>query len=168
MSAIEIGRISRPHGVRGELRVRLFWPASDALGRVQQVELANSDGQRAMHRVVRARPAGDHWLLSLSGVGDRDGAERLVGCRVLVERDQLGPLGEGEYYLVDLVDCVVVGPEGLVGSVVDVHSYPTLDVMVIRRPDGTLLEQVVDEPWVVSVDLTERRVILSSLDGIVE
>jgi ribosomal 30S subunit maturation factor RimM len=68
--------------------------------------------------------------------------------------------------LVDLVGAQVFGPEGALGEVSAVTSHPTVDVIVIRLPDGRLVEQALSEPWLASVDVAARRIELSSLDGL--
>jgi 16S rRNA processing protein RimM len=90
----------------------------------------------------------------------------LHGATVSVARSVLPPLEPGEYYLIDLVGAKVVGPDGEVGEVTGIVSHPTVDVVVLRLNDGSSAEQPLSEPWLQSVDATERRIVLSSLDGL--
>jgi 16S rRNA processing protein RimM len=166
-SLVEIGRIARAHGVRGELRVALHWQGSDALSRVGEVVLSVDGRTLGTFEVRGARAADRAVLLSLAGVRDRDRAEALRGATVSVRRDALPPLGEGEYYLCDLVGASVVSPVGVVGEVVEVRVHPSVDALVVRAPDGTLLEQPIAEPWIASVDVDAKRVELRSTDGLV-
>jgi 16S rRNA processing protein RimM len=106
-------------------------------------------------------------LLRLSGVHDRDAAEALRGLTVCVPRERLPPPEEGEYYLCDLVGATVRTPSKIIGQVTEVRVHPSVDTLVIRAPDGKLLEQVIAEPWVQSVDIEAKVVELSSEDGLI-
>jgi 16S rRNA processing protein RimM len=118
-------------------------------------------------KVRGARAADRAVLLSLVGVDDRDAAEALRGSTVCVPRAALPPLADGEYYLCDLVGATVVAPQGVVGEVVEVRVHPSVDTLVLRTPDGVILEQPIADPWIESVDVGEMRVELTSTDGIV-
>jgi len=162
---LEVGRVSKAHGITGELRVVPHWESSDALGQVEEVWLTAS-GKRQSYVLERARAVPKGYLVKLRGVDDRNAAEALQGATVSVARSALSPLEPGEYYLVDLIGAKVLGPEGEIGEVTGITSHPTVDVIVVRLADGTSVEQPLSEPWLSSVDVAARQVILSSLDGL--
>ncbi|MBM4362028.1 MAG: 16S rRNA processing protein RimM [Deltaproteobacteria bacterium] len=163
---MEIGRVTRPHGVRGEVRVQLHWGPSDTLETVDRVELSR-DGVPLGSREIRgARRAERAYLVAFAGVGDRDAAEALRGASVSVARAELPPLGPGEYYLSDLLGATVRGPSGVIGEVVDLRVHPTVDSLVIRRPDGELVEQPLSEAFLESVDPLLPEVVLATEDGL--
>jgi 16S rRNA processing protein RimM len=85
---------------------------------------------------------------------------------VSVPRSVLPPLEPGEYYLIDLVGAKVIGPDGEVGEVSGIVSHPTVDVIVVRLPNGKSAEQPLSSPWLASVDVAAREVVLNSLDGL--
>ena len=162
---LEVGRVSKAHGILGELRIVPHWDGSDALAHAEQIWLT-LNGQRVSYELERARPVPRAFLAKLRGVDDRNAAEALHGATVSIARDLLPPLEPGEYYLADLVGAKVTGPEGEVGEVTAIASHPTVDVIVIRRADGSVVEQPLSEPWLTSVDAAARLVVLNSLDGL--
>lgn len=170
---LEIGVILRPHGLRGEVKVKLHYAESDTLYHVEQVLLESPRGQRSQRRVAAVRATGKGLLLRLDGVDDCDGAEALRGHRLLVQRSALPPLEPGEYYLADLVGCTVHlvasdASEGrVVGVVRQVRPDPSVDTLVIEGPEGRLLEQPIGDAWVASVDVGARRIELSTEDGLI-
>ena len=162
---LEIGRVSKAHGILGELRVVPHWEGSDALLHAEQIWLV-LNGHSAVHRIERARAVPRAYLVKLHGVDDRNAAEALHGATVSVRREVLPPLEPGEYYLADLVGAKLTGPDGEVGEVTAVVSHPTVDVVVVRLPDGKTVEQALSPPWLSHVDAAARVIVLLSLDGL--
>jgi len=168
LSALDVARVGRPHGLRGAIKVDLHWSASTSLFELDRLRLLLPSGQEREFDLESVTPAGKSLLVKLAGVDDRDAALALRGSRVLVERAALPALAEGEAYLVDLVGSEVVAPDGVVGEVVSVEVNPSVDSLVIRRPDGTLVEQALLPAFVARIDASARRIELSSRDGLIE
>ncbi len=165
---LELGFVARPHGVRGELKVKLHHENGTTLFEVGKVLLGLSGADPVEHELSSVRRAGKHVLVGLVGVESRDAAESWRGARVLVDRRWLPELEPGEYYLADLVGCTVTGPSGTLGVVEAVQTHPTLDSLVIRTPDGRALEQPLIDAWLERVDTAARLVVLSSEDGLID
>jgi 16S rRNA processing protein RimM len=165
---IHMGRIARAHGVTGELEIRPDWAESDGLLRAKEVVLESDSGALEVRAVRSSRRTPKGILMSLDGVTDRDAAEARRGYAVRVARDGLPKLGQGEYYLCDLVGANVDSPEGPVGRVVEVQMYPSVDALVIEAEDGERFEQPLLDDWVAQVDVAARRVTLASRDGLID
>lgn len=167
---ISIGLITRPHGVRGELRVRLHQADSTAFEEVDAVWLALPDavGEPRRIGIAAARYVDGGILCELEGVDDRDAAARLRGAEVLVQRADLAPLGAGEFYLGDLEGCAVVTRAGQPYGVVHaVQALGAHDTLVIHDGDVERLLPYVPQ-FVVEVDLEARRVVVDPPEGLPE
>src|SRR5207253_396987 len=81
MKKIEIGTVSKAHGVRGEVVVILHDAESTALEGVETVYVAG-----VARKVVQARNTGGAYLLAVEGLTDRDAAAALRGSVVEVDR----------------------------------------------------------------------------------
>jgi 16S rRNA processing protein RimM len=162
---LEVGRVSKAHGILGELRVTPHWEASDSLLHAEQIWLGSS-GRSVPYPIERVRAVPRAYLVKLRGIDGRNAAEGLHGLTVSVLRQALPPLEPGEYYLVDLVGARVLGPEGEVGRVTAVVSHPTVDVIVLELSDGRTVEQALSAPWLDRVDAARREIVLNSLDGL--
>jgi 16S rRNA processing protein RimM len=165
---IRIGRVTRAHGVSGELEVRPDWEHSDGLLEAREVVLESASGERELHVVQSSRRTPKGVLLSLASIVDRDAAEARRGFAVCVRREILPTLADGEYYLCDLVGASVDSPEGPVGRVVEVQMYPSVDAIVIEAADGARFEQPLLDEWIAHVEIDQRRVALVSRDGLIE
>jgi 16S rRNA processing protein RimM len=162
---LEVGRVSKAHGILGELRITPHWESSDSLAHVERIWLT-LNGHSVAYSVERARAVPRAYLVKLCGVDDRNAAEALHGATVSVAREALAPLEPGEYYLADLIGAQVIGPDAELGEVTAVVSHPTVDVIVIKLADGRTAEQALSAPWLASVDVAARTIVLSSLDGL--
>ncbi|NLV71218.1 MAG: ribosome maturation factor RimM [Actinobacteria bacterium] len=140
---IEVGRISRPHGVRGEVRVILdtdnperFTPGSVFRGRPARPGLVGSEAQVWLTvRTVR----GDEGfpIVAFNEFDDRDKAEGLRGYLLEVKSSQLPELEDDEYYPFDLMDLEVRDPEGNVtGRVSDLVDSPAHAILVVSCASG--------------------------------
>jgi 16S rRNA processing protein RimM len=164
---VAVGSIVKPHGVRGELRVRLYNAESDVLLQVDTVRLRRQ-GQPDAHVNIRtARPAsGGFLLIAFEGVDDRDAAEALRGVVLEVPRHALPPLDPGEFYVCDVIGAHAVLPDGTpIGTVVDFQSFPSTQVLVVEH-DGRRFDVPLVDDFVQSVDVDAKRVVISSLDGL--
>ncbi len=164
---LEIGVVVKPHGIRGELKVKLHFEGSDSLAAADSVLLRHPDGRVTSHAVESARASGKFALLILEGVAGRNQAEALREAVVLVQRSVLPPLEEGEYYLVDLVGCSVYLAGEVFGVIRAVRPDPSVDTLVIETTAGETVEQPLGDAWVGAVDVAARRVELLNDDGLI-
>ena len=131
---LEIARIGRAHGLRGEVHV---WPVTDRDERFQPGARATVGARELV--VAGARRQGDHWVVRFEGVDDRSAAEALNGGVLTAE--PLGPLPSGEYWVHELVGCSVVDQLGVERGVVEaVLEIPAHDLLVLD--DGALVPMV--------------------------
>ncbi|MBX3231726.1 MAG: 16S rRNA processing protein RimM [Labilithrix sp.] len=159
---VPLAEIARPHGVRGEVRLKLFNADSDVLLEQDEVLVRLPDGEEHEVSVDKARRADDAILMKLHSVDDRDRAEELRGAHVCVRRRDFPPLEEGEHYGVDLVGLEArLGGERL-GTITDVLTYPTVHVLSVT--DGAKVWEIpMTEDYVGEVDL-EGTVEVLTLD----
>ncbi len=161
---VVLGVVTRPHGVRGELRVHLHNPDSELLFERERVLVRTGDGEREVGiDAIRRGPKGA-VLLWLEGVRGREAAEALRGAELCIPRSELPAPGEDEWYHVDLVGLEVRDREGRPrGEVVAVVPYPTVDALRVRGDDGEREVPMVEQ-WLVSVDVAGGAVVVDGLE----
>ncbi len=116
---LEVGRIGRPHGVKGALYIDLI------TDRVERVEPGARLWAGQWLTVVSARPVQQRWVVTFEGVHDRSDAERLVGRLLEAE-----PLDDPEALWVhDLIGSAVMEGEVLRGRCVAVVANPAHDLL---------------------------------------
>ena len=160
-SPIELGVVSRPHGVRGAFKVRIHNPESTTLSEVDAAGLILRLGEKDLQGLSVLGTTGEFALMRLESVSDRDGAERLRGARLLVPRS-LMPLQEDEYFIQDLIGCTAVEGQHRFGEIVDVFTAGGAQVLVIEGDEGQRLVPMLAR-YVASVDLNAAQIEL--VDG---
>ncbi len=152
---LTIGQVSKPQGIRGEIKVK---PYTDSAADFSSLKRVYLDGTE--YRVLSVRCAQDAVYLALRGVADRNAAELLRGKDVVIPREEAPALDEGVYYIADLLGSEVVTEEGeVLGKLVDVRQAST-DIYTIEK-DGKEILFPVAEGVVVSVDPEGMRIVVN-------
>jgi 16S rRNA processing protein RimM len=129
-----LGQIGAPHGVRGEVRLHSFTAEPKAIASYGPLE--TEDGR--VFKIENLRPAKHAFVAKLSGVADRDAAERLAQTKLYVPRERLPELAQpDEFYHADLIGLRAVDRAGKeCGTVVAVHNFGAGDLIELRPADG--------------------------------
>lgn len=154
--------VARPHGVRGELRLRPYNADSDLLLEVSEVMLRLPSGESEVLSFEHARRAHDAILVKLPRRDDRNAVEELRGAELLVRREDFPPLEDDEFYVCDVIGASVVAPEGEIGRIEGLLSYPTVDVFVVRGEGGARFEIPLLDDFVERVDVAGKKVLVTS------
>jgi 16S rRNA processing protein RimM len=161
---LEIGIISRPHGITGEVKVQTSPEFLTALEGIRRVHLDNSPDTR---RIESHRIHQNAILLKLEGVSSRTDAEALRGVRISIRTRELPKLGEGEYYSHELVGLHVLDEtEQTVGEIREVLATGSNDVYVIAMPDGKELLLPAIDSVIRKIDLDTRVMNVVIPDGL--
>lgn len=157
------GRIVRPHGITGEVKVDGPADVLEALASVRRVYLGE---ERSAVTVEACRFHQGSALLRLAGVADRNAAEGLRGRDVYLRAADLPVLPEGEYYAHDLVGLRVVDDAGQdLGELAEVLATGANDVYVVRTPDGERLLPAI-ESVVRRIDLDQGVIVVTVPPGL--
>ncbi len=161
---IAVGVISKPHGVRGEVRIHPYNADSDLLVGFKKVTLKPENGP-ARDVTIKASRGPKFYRARLGGVDSREAAEELRGTEVLVPRSELPEVEEGEFYLVDLHGLVVWCDGEEVGVVKDTVEYPSAACAVVQFRDG-VREMPLLEQWIADIDLDAGKLHLHGFDDV--
>src|SRR5690606_37640925 len=118
---VELGVITRPHGVRGEVRVHPHNPDSELLSSVGVLLLLDSDPPRP-RKVLSTRRGPKASLMRLEGVSTVEQAERCRGVPIGLRRADFPEPEDDEIYLIDLIDLEVRSGVARIGRVSDVYE----------------------------------------------
>jgi 16S rRNA processing protein RimM len=154
MGWIELGRIGAPWGVKGWMHIETYTDPPEGLLEYRQWVLRLGTGERVTRRLADGHPHSDRLVARLEGIEDRDKAAALTGAVIEVDRAELPPTGDREYYRADLVGFKVRNLEdvelGTVGYFVDTPTGPMMVVQGAR------------EHWVLAIPKHLRKVDLAA------
>jgi 16S rRNA processing protein RimM len=153
LKRIALAAVAGAHGVKGELRLKLFTDSVENLKRHPTVIVGGVE--RKMESV---RAASSGAVVRIEGVADRSAAEALRGSLVEVDRSSLPPLEEGEYYHSDLIGLACVDKEGReLGQVTAVENYGAGDLLEVESSGGKR-SLIPFKPGI--ADLEDERIVL--------
>jgi 16S rRNA processing protein RimM len=176
-----VGRIVRPHGIRGEVVVDVRTDEPDArfaVGSVLHTEPAASARPGTAGPVpapapltieaVRAHQG--RLLVTFDGVYDRDVAENLRGVLLCVDSADVPPPDDpDEFHDHQLVGLAAVTPAGEpLGEVAAIDHAPASDLLVLRRPEGRTALVPFVKSIVPRVDLAAGRVVVDAPEGLLD
>lgn len=166
---VVIGEVTRPHGLRGEVRVAPHTDRPDRFeGLGQCVLWDEASDVRVVRRITRARRQGDAVLLSFADCDSVEAAMALVGRLVALPRTQALPPPPGHVYPWQLAGCRVMTEDGrVVGELSGIEPSPAHDLWVVRAAGREHLIPAVAE-IVVEVDVDARRVVIRPPEGLLD
>ena len=170
-----LGRVLGPHGIRGELRVRVYGDGPDNLLQMSEVGLADPElgvedpAPRHMEIEGGGTGRGGEVRLKLVGVDDRKAVAELEGRLVTVPAGRLPDLSEDEFYWYELVGCEVYleSGEGL-GKVQEIWETGAHDVLVVRESSGRRHLIPTAKEFLTDIDREGRRLTVATRPGLVE
>lgn len=133
---ITVGQITKPQGVRGEVKVR---PLTDDPSRFCVLKSVTVGGR--LFKIEKARCSGGDVFLKLAGVNDRNDAELLRGEFISINRAAAVALDDGEYFIADLIDsrlCAKGDDNAFeqIGYIRAIQSFGAADVFSVDLDNG--------------------------------
>lgn len=162
-SHLVVGRILGPHGLKGEVKVEILTDFPERFGLLETVYLGEElspvviEGQRFNKNRI---------ILKLPGCDDREGAGKLRGQFIHVPVEEAMPLGDGEYYLYEILGLEVWTEEGeYLGCVEDILFTGSNDVYVVKNGDREVLIPALSDV-VTEVDTDRGRLTVRLMEGL--
>ena len=169
-SFVVLGRLMKPHGVKGDIRVEYYAESPDLLEKPLMLRAG-----RFAPRPVRVREWHlwkDQLILSIEGCNDRSQAEQMRGQELLIDASFLPEAEDDEPYLRDLIGLSVRLEDGSTIGVLEDVSFPaSQEIWHIRTPESEggheILFPAVPE-FVSDIDLSTGNVTIVPPAGLLE
>ena len=170
---LRVGRVWRPHGVRGECKII---PESDDPERLMELDaiyLGPDAGRATRYAVESARmqrvKRGPLVLFGLEDIEDRDQAAALRGAGVFAEASSLPGPGDQEAYIHDLIGLPVVDTEGApVGTLTDILQPSAQYIYVVTTGEGRDIMIPAVETFIKEVDFENEKITVNLIEGLFE
>lgn len=150
---LEVGRVTKAHGVRGDVLVAL---SSDRTSRLDPGSVLSTD--RGPLTVVRSSRHQDRWIVAFREIAGRDEAETWRGT--VLRAEAIDEPGDDEgLWVHELIGAVVALADGTeVGTVTEVQANPASDLLVLDS--GALV------PVVFVTDSAAGRITIDPPEGL--
>jgi 16S rRNA processing protein RimM len=163
-----IGRVVKPHGIKGKVKVEYFGEDLDRLSLYREIFIKDDRDKPEAYEVLETIPQPPRLILRLKGIERIEEAEPLIGKEILIERKSLLKLEEGEYYWVDLLGMKVETEGGKrIGKIREIFPTGANDVYVVEGKRGEILLPATDEV-IRSIDLKGRVMKVARMEGLWE
>ncbi|MBN1288014.1 MAG: 16S rRNA processing protein RimM [Actinobacteria bacterium] len=169
IEVLAVARIIKPHGVKGAVVVELlsdfperFRPGNELLMKVDDRDFEKLSIESSFFHKGRA-------VLKLSGVDDREGAERVRKKFLFILEKEANLLGKSEYWIHDLYGMRVISHTGEeIGEVTDVFSGGAQDLLNVAGKGGEQFQIPFVKAFINEVDLESNRITVTLISGMID
>lgn len=162
---LQVARIGKPHGIRGEVTVQVLTDAPEDRF-VPGTELVVEPASAGPLTIISARWNKDILLLGFEEIETRNQAETLRGAKLFIETEELDEDDDEGWYEHELVGLDVRVGSTVVGKISALNTLPVQDLLVVETPDGKeilipFVEQIVPE-----VNVGEKYILVTPPPGL--
>lgn len=159
-----IGKVRRPHGVRGDVVVEIYTDSPEKLIPEKAVFLGEQHDKLI---IARRRSHNEGLLLGFEGVSTPEQAGRYRNQIVSIASSETQELPEGQYYFHELIDLNVVDEDGNnLGKLTEVLETGANDVYVVIDSSGRELLVPAIPDVLLNVDLASKTMKVHLLPGL--
>ncbi len=149
---VKIGKIAKPHGVRGTLKVLPLTDDKTRYNKLKKIYIQTRHGIKEFD-ILAVRYQDKFVLLDLVGIETMTEAEGYIGNYIAIEKKDRMPLDENTYYIEDLIGLNVYEEETYLGKLIDVMQPGSNDVYIITLEDGKELLLPAIKSVILEVDI---------------
>lgn len=166
MDLLEVGKIVNTHGLRGEVKVVPWTDYPEVFEDIEYVYIKRKDDYERLD-VKGIKYQKGNIIIRFPQIQDINEAEKYKNQVLYAEREALGELPDGVYYIADLIGLEVVKEDGeKIGKIADVINTGSNDIYDVKREgQKNLLLPVIDEV-VLNIDLENKQVTVHLMEGL--
>ncbi len=166
MNLLEVGKIVNTHGLRGEVKVVPWTDYPEVFEDIETVYIKRKTEYEKLD-IAGLKYQKNNLIVRFSQLKDINEAEKYKNQVLYAERDALGELPEGVYYIADLIGLEVVKEDGeKVGIINDVFNTGSNDIYDVKREGKkNMLIPVIDDV-VIDIDIEGGKVTVRMMEGL--
>lgn len=166
MNLLEVGKIVNTHGLRGEVKVVPWTDYPEVFEDIETVYIKKKTEYEKLD-IAGLKYQKNNLIVRFSQLKDINEAEKYKNQVLYAERDALGELPEGVYYIADLIGLEVVKEDGeKVGVINDVFNTGSSDIYDVKREGKkNMLIPVIDDV-VIDIDIENGKVTVRMMEGL--
>jgi 16S rRNA processing protein RimM len=142
-----IGEVLKPHGIRGEIKIRPETFDNRRLSKFKTITLANPNTETMQeYELIKKRLAGTNtWIIQIEGYNNPEDANALRNQFIVIPESERLKLPKGQFYFSDLdgLNAIDSTTQEKIGKVIQVHDYPSVAVFEIK-----IKGKKINAPWI--------------------
>lgn len=132
-SELTIGKVLKPRGLKGEIKIETYSSDSARFSHLKQLTIDGCE-----YRINSISLEGAIGYILVEGIDSVEKAEALRGKYFTAKKEDLPELPEGKYYIADMIGLDVFANGECLGEIIDVLQYGSADVYVVKTLDSSL------------------------------
>jgi len=163
-----IGRVVKPHGVRGKIKINYFGEDFSQFHSYREVFIEDQMGRLQSYEILEATPQPPRLILQLKDIRTVEEARSLVGKEIYIRKECLPDLPEDEYYWMETIGMEVETEDGKrIGKIKEIFRTGAHDIYVVQGKRGEIFLPAV-EGLIESIDREKRIVRVTWMEGLWE
>jgi 16S rRNA processing protein RimM len=165
---ILLGKVLRPHGLGGLLRIASYAESPDSFLASGRVFMKDRRGVLRQEEVLSVQPHKGAFLMKLKGVETIEQAEELRSASIFVDRISIGQKEEGEFFWDEIIGLEVYLKTGAyVGEIKNIVSTGSNDIYVIRNGESEVLVPAIHDV-VDTIDVQGGKMVITNMEGLLD
>ena len=128
---VEWGILVKPHGLKGEIKLKLHSPQSDLIFKINEVFVSN-----LILKIDYCKKVSSGILLKFTSKNNRNAIEGLIGEKIYVDKNVIPEAPSGENYYFELIGSKVVYNNAEIGTLIEIVETKANNIYVIKELDG--------------------------------
>tara|TARA_B100000212_G_scaffold198350_2_gene149659 strand:- start:4183 stop:4692 length:510 start_codon:yes stop_codon:yes gene_type:complete len=128
---IEIGLIVKPHGLKGELKIKLHSPESNLILNIDKIYVDNQ-----IFKIDYSKKVSNGILIKFVSKNTRNSIEDLIGKKLFVNKDIIPLAPSGENYYFELIGSKVVYNNVEIGTLIEIVETKANNIYVVKELNG--------------------------------
>ena len=169
MRLIKYGKITKRHGLSGEVKVLPFSGSFENINNITKfyIEIP-SEKKSKVFNIKKVRIQKNTAIVKLVEVDTPEAADYLKNCLVSVNEEELSKLDENEYYWHQLIGLEVYTDNNMyIGKIDDLINNSAQELLVIKNNKKEYLIPFV-EKFVLNIDFEESKLIIKPIEGLLD
>jgi 16S rRNA processing protein RimM len=168
MDLVAIGRISKPIGTQGEVRVLPLTDDQRRFENLKSVLVGHEETTAVVRNILSSRIDAKYVVVKFNGIENVEEAKKLRDQYLFIPKENAVKLRTGSYFVDDVIGCEIVTEEQVkVGIVTDLLKLPANDLIVARSGLKEILIPAV-KAIIRQVDIEKKRITIHALEGLLE
>ena len=165
LNLVPMGKLLKPRGLNGELRVSFFNEENSALKKGVKIWLKANEF--ISHKIETIVMADKKSCIKFKDCNTRDEANVLQGLMIYLPRNAFNFIATNEHYLIDIMESKVVNEDQKhIGMVTDVLSIFSQNIIEVKIGKNEVLVPYVDD-YVKFFDKESKILILKDISELI-